>query len=70
MEDRLPKIYEWQQTGRRKRGQPNITWTKGILKTMRERGLQEGDWEDREDVAHGYKFLIWVQEDIVKPVNK
>ena len=50
MEDRLPKkIYEWQPTGRRKRGRPNITWTEGLLKTMRERGLQEGDWEDRED---------------------
>ena len=50
MEDRLPKkIYEWQPTGRRKRGRPNITWTEGILKTMRERGLQEGDWEDREE---------------------
>ena len=27
----------------------NITWTEGILKTMRERGMQEGDWEDREE---------------------
>ena len=50
MEDRLQKkIYEWQPTGTRKRGRPNITWTEGILKTMREGGLQEGDWEDREE---------------------
>ncbi|PSN54669.1 hypothetical protein C0J52_01054 [Blattella germanica] len=52
MEDRLPKkIFEWQPMGRRKRGRPNIliTWTEGILKTMRERGLQEGDWKDREE---------------------
>ena len=49
-EDRLPKkIFEWQPMGRRKRGRPNITWTEGILKTMRERGIQEGDWEDREE---------------------
>ncbi|PSN56542.1 hypothetical protein C0J52_14741 [Blattella germanica] len=49
-EYRLPmKICEWQPMGRRKRGRPNITWTEGILKTMRERGLQEGDWEDREE---------------------
>ena len=27
----------------------NITWTEVILKTMRERGMQEGDWEDREE---------------------
>ncbi|PSN32791.1 hypothetical protein C0J52_26912 [Blattella germanica] len=47
-EDRLPKkIFEWQPMGKRKRERPNITWTEGILKTMRERGLQEGDWEDR-----------------------
>ncbi|PSN38846.1 hypothetical protein C0J52_20915 [Blattella germanica] len=48
-EYRLPKIFEWQPMGRRKRGRPNITWTEGILKTMRERELQEGDWEDREE---------------------
>ncbi|PSN41472.1 hypothetical protein C0J52_27683 [Blattella germanica] len=49
-EDRLPKnIFEWHPMGRRKRGRSNITWTEGILKTMRERGLQEGDWEDREE---------------------
>ncbi|PSN58135.1 hypothetical protein C0J52_01020 [Blattella germanica] len=49
-EDRLPKkIFEWQPMGRRKRGRPNITWTEGILKTTRERGIQEGDWEDGEE---------------------
>ncbi|PSN46940.1 hypothetical protein C0J52_21274 [Blattella germanica] len=49
-EDRLPnKIFEWQPMGRRKRGRPNITWTEGILKTMRDRGVQERDWEDREE---------------------
>ncbi|PSN56969.1 hypothetical protein C0J52_10869 [Blattella germanica] len=47
-EDRLPnKIFEWQPMGRRKRGRPNITWTEGM--TMREKGLQEGYWEDREE---------------------
>ncbi|PSN45506.1 hypothetical protein C0J52_27574 [Blattella germanica] len=50
MEDRLPKkIIEWQQMGSRTRGRPNITWTEGILKTKREKGLQEGDSEDREE---------------------
>ncbi|PSN30066.1 hypothetical protein C0J52_23173 [Blattella germanica] len=49
-EDRLPKkIFEWQPMGRRKRGRPNITWTEGILKTMRGRVLQEGVWEYREE---------------------
>ncbi|PSN47106.1 hypothetical protein C0J52_16009 [Blattella germanica] len=47
-EDRLPKnIFEWQPMARRKRGRPNITWTEGILKTMRERGIK----------AYGYKVL-------------
>ncbi|PSN53851.1 hypothetical protein C0J52_09969 [Blattella germanica] len=41
-EDRLAKkIFEWQPMGRRKRGRPNITWTEGILKTMRETGRIE-----------------------------
>ncbi|PSN45574.1 hypothetical protein C0J52_21040 [Blattella germanica] len=36
-EDRLPKkIFEWLPMVRRKRGRTNITWTAGILKTMRE----------------------------------
>ncbi|PSN29266.1 hypothetical protein C0J52_28453 [Blattella germanica] len=48
-EDRLPKkIIEWQPMGRRKRGRPNITWTEGILKIMRERGIK----------AYGYKLHI------------
>ncbi|PSN49533.1 hypothetical protein C0J52_04974 [Blattella germanica] len=47
-EDRLSKkIFEWQPMGRRKRGRPNITWTEGILKTVRERGLQENREELR-----------------------
>ncbi|PSN35727.1 hypothetical protein C0J52_15679 [Blattella germanica] len=42
-EDRLPKkIFEWQPMGRRKRRRPNITWTEGIFKTMRERGWETG----------------------------
>ncbi|PSN32348.1 hypothetical protein C0J52_23939 [Blattella germanica] len=56
-EDRLPqKIFEWQPMGIRKRGRPNITWSVGILKTMRERGMLEGDWEDREE----WRILNWV----------
>ncbi|PSN40251.1 hypothetical protein C0J52_25197 [Blattella germanica] len=46
-EDRLPKkIFEWQPMGSRERGRPNITWTEGIFKTMRETGRIErnGIW--------------------------
>ncbi|PSN57812.1 hypothetical protein C0J52_04368, partial [Blattella germanica] len=58
-EDRLrKKIFEWQPMGRRQRGRPNITCTEGILKTMRERGIQEGDWEDREEWRNDIIFEI------------
>ncbi|PSN47410.1 hypothetical protein C0J52_19197 [Blattella germanica] len=50
-----------QPMGRRKRGRPNITWTEGILKTMRERGLQEGDWEDREE-SQKLSFSVYVMK--------
>ncbi|PSN51041.1 hypothetical protein C0J52_15415 [Blattella germanica] len=33
-EDWLPKNFEWQPMGRRKRGRSNIIWTEGILKTI------------------------------------
>ena len=48
-EDRFPrKVLEWVPPGRRRRGRPRITWIDGVLSCMREKGLEEGDWSDRE----------------------
>ncbi|PSN58084.1 hypothetical protein C0J52_06517 [Blattella germanica] len=50
-EDRLPKKFsEWQPMGRRK-SRPTITWTEGILKEMRERGIQ-GDREELRRIGY------------------
>ena len=42
------KIYEWIQKCQRKREIPQLTWTNGIPQTVRERGLEDGVWEDRD----------------------
>ena len=48
-EDRFPrKVLKWVPPVRRRRGRPRITWIDGVLSCMREKGLEEGDWSDRE----------------------
>ena len=48
--DRFPrKVLEWVPRGRRRRrGRPRSTWIDCVLSRMREKGLEEGDWSDRE----------------------
>lgn len=47
-ESRWPKkILKWLPQRNRKRGRPRKTWEKEIEKAMKERDLQEEDWEDR-----------------------
>ena len=47
-EGRLPKeVMKWRPQGRRKRGGPKHTWAEGIRGLMGEKGLMEGDWNDR-----------------------
>jgi len=49
MEDtRIPKQIKLSNGRRQKRGRPRATWTGGIEKSMSERNLQPGDWEDRK----------------------
>ena len=51
-EDRFPKkVLESVPPGRRRRrrgGRPRITWIDAVLRCMREKGLEDGDWSDRE----------------------
>jgi hypothetical protein len=48
-EERLPWIaLRWIAEQRRARGRPKKNWVEGIRKTMDERNLQEGQWEDRK----------------------
>jgi hypothetical protein len=47
-EERLPrKILNWIRIGRRERGRPRTRWKEGVLRAMKECGLQDGQWEDR-----------------------
>ena len=49
-EDRLlVRSLEWVPNGRKRRGRPKKTWIEGIMNLMKDRGLQDGDWEDRDE---------------------
>jgi hypothetical protein len=48
-EGRLPKIaLKWMPKQKRARGRTKKNWMEGIKKTMNERYLNEGQWEDRK----------------------
>jgi len=48
-EGRLPKIaLKWMPKQKRARGRPKKNWMEGIRKTMNERNLNQGQWEDRK----------------------
>ena len=53
-EERLPKIaLKWMPKQKRARGRPKKNWMEGIKKTMNERNLNEGQWEDRKQWSLG-----------------
>jgi len=48
-EERLPKIaLNWMPKQKGARGRPKQNWMEGIKKAMRERNLNEGQWEYRK----------------------
>ena len=53
-EGRLHKIaLKWMPKQKRTRGRPKKNWMEGIRKTMNERNLNEGQWEDRKQWSLG-----------------
>jgi len=53
-EGRLPKIaLKWMPKQKRARRRPKKNWMEGIKKTMNERNLNEGQWEDRKQWSLG-----------------
>lgn len=53
-EFRWPKlIWKWIPPERRKRGRPPRSWAQDVQDAMAARGLQEGDWDDREKWRSG-----------------
>ena len=43
----------------RDRGKKEVTWIRGIREVTEHKGLEEGDWEEREE----WRQRIWAQED-------
>ena len=53
-EGSLPKIaLMWMPKQKRTRGRPKKNWMEGIRKAMKERNLNEGQWEDRKQWSLG-----------------
>ena len=53
-EGRLPEItLKWTPKQKRVRGRPKKNWMEGIRKTMNERNLNGGQWEDRKQWSLG-----------------
>jgi hypothetical protein len=53
-EGRLPKrALKWMPKQKRARGRTKKRWMEGIRKTMNERNLNEGQWEDRKQWSLG-----------------
>ena len=53
-EERLPKIaLKWMPKQKTARGRPKKNWMEGIKQAMKERNLNEGQWEDRKQWSLG-----------------
>lgn len=51
---RIPKqIMQWKPGGRRKRGRPRRSWISGVDEEIKDRGLEDTDWNDRESWRSG-----------------
>ena len=49
-EERIPRrVWEWCPPGRIERGRPRNTWKQEIMTGMKAKGLEEEDWNDRND---------------------
>ena len=56
--DRLPmRSLEWALNGKKGRGRDKKTWIEGIMNLMKDRGLQDDDWEDRNEWRKRIKIL-------------
>ena len=82
-EGRLPKIaLKWMPKQKRARGRPRKNWMEGIRKTMSERNLKEGQWEDRKQwrlgvgqrrktfwnrYIHIYIYILYIKQSHYRP---
>ena len=49
-EERIPRrVWEWCPPGRRGRGRSLNTWMQEIMTGMKTKGLEEEDWNDRDE---------------------
>lgn len=52
----IGKITDWSPIGRRRRGRPRRSWRDEVDEAMENRGLEDGEWEDRE------RWRTWLRE--------
>ena len=43
------KMFEWCLPGRRKKGRPRNSWMQDLITGMREKGIDNMEWIDREE---------------------
>jgi hypothetical protein len=65
-EGRLTKeVKKWSPPGRRKRGRRKLTRAEGIRGLMGEKGIVEGNWNDRGKLEEEDNIIgKWAQEDV------
>lgn len=52
----IAKVTDWSPVGRRKRGRPRRSWRDEVDEGMERRGLEEGEWENRD------QWRLWLRE--------
>ena len=58
-EERLPrKILEWCPLGKRRKGRPRKSWMQGVTTGMREKGINNMEWVDREEWRRKIKLKL------------
>ena len=66
-EETLPrKILELCPLGRRRKGRPRNSWMQEVTTRMRESGINNLDWVDREGCRRKIKLKLQAQKDVKK----
>ena len=49
---------EWDPNGKNRRGRLKTTWIEGIINLLKDKGLQDGDWKDRDWMEEENQSII------------
>jgi hypothetical protein len=62
------KKFEWCPPGRRRKGRPRNLWMLEVTTGMREEGIKNIEWVDRDEWTR--KIKLWAQEDVKTSIHK